>query len=301
MMASHAPRTNWLGFAPLVPFEEATAGLPEGRLVEVSGQRVNVEIEGSGPPVLLLHGFAASTYSFRDLMPLLARDRKVIALDLNGFGYTERPDDPGAYAPAGQLRMIEEVLEALGISRCNVVGHSYGAALALLLAERRGARVDRAVLISPAAEFEEPRWFFRLPFAGRILYGLLRLMLSRPASFHKILARAFYRREKLTLEVSEEYRRRLLVEGLPMALRGFGKGMSRDHAPAFDFERITTPCLVMGGAHDAIVTPDACRRLAEALPRSHLVILKHSGHSGPEEEPHEVAAAIADFTGDAPW
>ncbi len=280
------------GCASLTPYEEIVTRLPSERLIEIGGRRIHVEQRGSGEPLLLLHGFAASTYSFRDITPLLAEPFRVVAIDLNGFGFTERPEHPDAYTPAGQLETVTGVMDALGIERCAVAGHSYGAALALLLAAREPERVRGLALISPSADVEKPPWYLRSAPGRLFAYGMVRALLSRPEKFREILGNAFHQEEKLTPEVAEAYRERLLVEGLPAAFRGFSDAMQDGNALAADLVHVRSPTLVVAGRHDAVVSLEHCRRVADTIPNTELLILENSGHSGPEEEPEAVAAAI---------
>jgi len=281
--------------APLISYEEAIEAIPENRLLEVDGQRVHVEQAGSGEPLLLLHGLVASTYAFRELMPRLAKHYRVVAIDLNGFGYTERPHEVKAYTPHGQLQVITKVMDLLGLHRVTVLGHSYGATLALLLAETEPDRVQSLILISPVADFEKPPWFLRFESGRTLVYWTIRGMLSHPEQFREILSNSYYQQEKLTSEVSEAYRQRLLIEGLPSAFYGFTEGVGNGDPLEISFAKIKVPVLVLAGRHDSIQDLERCRRVMDNLPNAELAILEASGHSAPEEEPEAVSSAILKF------
>lgn len=283
------------GCVALTPYPEAVASIPADRFIRIDGHQVHVEQQGEGDPILLLHGFAASIYSYRELAPRLAAHFRVVAIDLNGFGFTERPKTVEAYAPDGQLRTITGVMDQLAIGHFAVVGHSYGARLALLLAATRPERVRSLTLISPAPEFERPPWLLRTT-PGRILaHGLSRVLLARPERFRKLLGNAYHQKEKLTAEVAEAYRARLIIEGLSDAFRGFGAAMRLDHGMGANLQEVDLPALVIAGRHDRIVSLDQCKGLADSLPRANLIVLENSGHSAPEEEPDGVAMAIIKF------
>ena len=130
------------------PYAEVCACLPPKKLLRVGDQLVHVEQAGQGEPVVLLHGFGGSSWSWRHLMPALARRHRVIAPDLNGFGWTQRPREVAAYSYAGQAAMVLGVLRELGVERFHVIGHSYGGGLALWLAARHPERVRSLVLVS---------------------------------------------------------------------------------------------------------------------------------------------------------
>jgi pimeloyl-ACP methyl ester carboxylesterase len=123
------PLAVWLpGCVSLRSFSEIRREIPADRFVRVGEQLVHTEQAGTGEPVVLLHGFGGSTYSWREVMPELARSYRVVAIDLNGFGYTERPKSRESYTREGQGKLVLGVLDALGIDRAHIFGHSYGLA-----------------------------------------------------------------------------------------------------------------------------------------------------------------------------
>jgi 2-hydroxymuconate-semialdehyde hydrolase len=120
-----------------------------GRTVDVDGVATNYHDRGDGSPVLLLHGSGpgvSAWANWRGVLPGLSRRLRVIAPDILGFGYTERP--PGvAYGPATWLDHLLGFLDALDLPKVSVVGNSFGGALALRLAAKAPERVDRLVLM----------------------------------------------------------------------------------------------------------------------------------------------------------
>jgi 2-hydroxymuconate-semialdehyde hydrolase len=120
-----------------------------GRTVDVGGITTNYHDQGDGPPVLLLHGSGpgvSAWANWRLTIPALAKRFRVVAPDILGFGYTERPDGV-RYEPATWMRHLTGLLDALGLDRVSVVGNSFGGALALRLAVEQPQRVDRLVLM----------------------------------------------------------------------------------------------------------------------------------------------------------
>ncbi|MCX6431465.1 MAG: alpha/beta fold hydrolase, partial [Actinobacteria bacterium] len=120
-----------------------------GRTIDAGGIATNVHVSGSGDPVLLLHGSGPGVTAWanwRLTIPVLAEDFTVIAPDIVGFGYTDRPDGVTYDLETWTAHAIG-VLDALGIDRAHVVGNSFGGALALSLAIRHPERVSRLVLM----------------------------------------------------------------------------------------------------------------------------------------------------------
>jgi pimeloyl-ACP methyl ester carboxylesterase len=148
--------------------ETAAAGLldPLGRQLaaavswwELPGlaHRWPVAVLGEGPPLLLLHGFDSSFLEFRRLAPLLVVRHQLLIPDLHGFGFCPRPEG-GDYSPAGVLRHLEALLEALAAAvpaaaapqELGLIGASMGGAVAVELARRRPERFERLLLLAPA-------------------------------------------------------------------------------------------------------------------------------------------------------
>jgi pimeloyl-ACP methyl ester carboxylesterase len=285
------------GWASLTPYKGAIANLPEENFLTFRGCKVHVKECGHGPPLLLLHGFAASTYSFHKLVPLLAVHFRVVAMDYYGFGYTERPKTTEEFGINAQLELIRHVMEAKRMGPATVLGHSYGGTLALLLAQSDPKLVEGLVLISAASEFGDAPAWVRFPVTRWLGYLASRLLLSSSKRFRELQRRAYYREEVLSPEVAEAYRERLMIEGLKETYFAFTAGMAGGASPTLNLTGLELPVLVMGGRHDRIVPLESARRLAAALPDARLLVLEESGHSAPEEEPATVAAAIQKFAG----
>jgi pimeloyl-ACP methyl ester carboxylesterase len=283
------------GCASLTPYKDAIAKVPRENFLTFRGRKVHVEEHGSGPPLLLLHGFAASTYSFHQLVPLLAGHFRVVAVDYYGFGYTERPKTADEFGIDAQLELIRHVMKTKRMGPATVLGQSYGGTLALLLAQSDPGLVERLVLISAVSEFGESPVWVRFPPTRWLGYPASRLLLSSPKRFRALQRRAYHREEVLTREVAEAYRTRLLIEGLKETYFAFSAGMASGARPVLNLRGVKRPVLVMGGRHDRIVPLESVQRLAAILPDARLLILEQSGHSAPEEEPVTVARAVREF------
>lgn len=126
-----------------------TANPELGKTVDVGGIATNVHDVGSGAPVLLIHGSGpgvSAWANWRTVIPELSQQFRVIAPDILGFGYTERP--PGTiYGPGPWFDHLLGLLDALELDRVSVVGNSFGGSLALALATKAPERVDRLVLM----------------------------------------------------------------------------------------------------------------------------------------------------------
>ncbi len=288
------PLAVWLpGCVSLRPFSDVRREIPPDRFVRVGEQLVHVEQAGAGEPVVLLHGFGASTYSWRKVIPDLARSYRVVAIDLNGFGYTQRPKDRASYTREGQGLLVLGVLDELGIDRAHVFGHSYGGGLTLYLASRHPERFLSMVLVdSSAPTYSDDR---RNPAAALRPFSLLfvRSVALRASAIRRSLERSFWDDSKVTPELVQAYLDRLKVEGVGDAYVGLT-------APAppgerVDLRKIDVPALILWGAHDEIIAPSGGRRAAEMLPRAGFVLMEESGHLPMEEEPEAFLRAVLPF------
>jgi pimeloyl-ACP methyl ester carboxylesterase len=132
--------------------------------MDINGLSFHVVDEGSGTPVLLLHGFPDSSRLWRHQIPvLLDAGYRVIAPDLRGFGQSDKPKEASAYAIPILISDVVGILDALGIERAHVVGHDWGAVLAWGLAALLPDRVERLAVLSVG----HPSVFAQLPIEQR--------------------------------------------------------------------------------------------------------------------------------------
>ena len=281
------------GCSSLEPYSAARASKPADEFLRVADQWVHVERMGTGPAVLLIHGFGGSTYSWREVQAGLADSFELVAVDLNGFGYTERPRSAEAYSPAGQAALLLGVLDQLGVAECDVMGHSYGAGLALQLAHDNPERIRRVVLVDgvPLTEYRGPSWLrICVPLASRYLEWFL----LNEANIRDALEDAVYDPSVVTDEMVTAYLRPLRIEGLDRTLRGFIAAVEMP-APALELSDVSQPVLVIWGAHDEVFPLPTGASLAAELPDALMVILNGSAHLPAEEEPAAFVRAVRAF------
>jgi pimeloyl-ACP methyl ester carboxylesterase len=266
----------------------------------VDGRQVYVEQEGQGDAVVLLHGFGESSYSWRRVIPELARSFRVVAPDLNGFGWTQRPRDPESYTREGQERLVLGVLAALGITRAQFVGHSYGGSLTLFLASRHPEVVRSMVLVDSAAPTYGNDRRTRLAGVRSLDYFLVRFAL-RPRHIRGSLLASVYDPAVVTPELVRAYLDRLRVEGEDDAYYGLTARLRRPSADAeggsgeVKLEKIAVPALVVWGAEDRVIQAETGRRSAGLLPVGEFVTIPRAGHLPMEERPAELLGLMVPF------
>jgi pimeloyl-ACP methyl ester carboxylesterase len=282
------------------PFAEIRKEVPPAQFLPIQGRLVHVEQAGTGEPVVLLHGFGASTYSWRKVMPELASRFRVIAIDLNGFGYTERPSDLASYTREGQGRLVLAVLDALGIGRAHIVGHSYGGGITLWLAAYHPERFLSMVLTNSSAPTYSYDRRSRAASFKPLTSLFLRSVVLRPSTVRKSLLRSVHDRSLVTPELVQAYFDRIRVEGVIDAYYGLTIPV-RGPIDKVDLAKIEVPALVVWGSDDRIVFLADGRRGTSVLPHSRFVVIPDAGHLPMEEKPAEWLRIVMPFlAGDQP-
>jgi pimeloyl-ACP methyl ester carboxylesterase len=281
------------GCVSLRPFADICRAVPADRFVAVGGQLVHVEQAGAGEPVVLLHGFGASTYSWRQVMPEIARSHRVVAIDLNGFGFTQRPRSRASYTREGQAKLVLATMDALGIGRAHVVGHSYGGGITLYLASRHPERFRTMVLVDSSAPTYSDDRRSRAAALLPLDAFFVRTLALRPSAVRKSLLRSFWDDSKVTPELVRAYLDRVAVEGVSYAF--YGLTAPAPPGSPVELAKIDVPTLVVWGAHDELISPESGRRAAARLPHGEFVLFDHSGHMPMEEEPEAFLRAVLPF------
>ncbi len=274
-----------------------------GRLLNVRGTRVFVHQLGTRArgrsPVVLVHGWLLSHYSWRQVIaPLVDAGHEVVALDLPGFGESDRPTVAAyRYDATAFSDTLLDTLDALEIERASLCGHDLGAAVSMVTAARHPDRVDRLALIAPpvyATNLPPEAIAVRLPFAGRFLFrlGLARKMIR------SFMEREIYVDPALVTDdwvdyVWERAQRPGGVEAAHQAMRIVYDPDEVAHCVA----AVRAPTLIVWGELDALLSLRLGRRLHGELPGSELRVIPGCGHAPAEERPAELLAALVPFLG----
>ena len=268
--------------------------VPEDSFLQLGDQLVHIEQAGQGEPVILLHGFGASTYSWRKVMPALAAAFRVVAIDLNGFGYTERPRAFESYSREGQAGLVLRVMDALGIPSAHLVGHSYGGGLSLFLAAQHPERVQSLVLVDSSAPTYANDRRSLAASVKPLLTFYLRSLVLRPGTVRRALLHSFHDDSLVTPELVREYYERLRIEGVIDAYYGLTAPTHIASEPV-ELEKIRTPTLIVWGAEDRVISAAAGRRAAARMPDAGFVAIEDAGHVPMEEKPDELVRIVLPF------
>jgi pimeloyl-ACP methyl ester carboxylesterase len=266
-------------------------GEPAGaRFAEVNGTRVRYTDVGAGPAVVLLHGFASSLETWDLLVPKLRGRHRVIAVDLKGFGWTDRP--AGDYSPQAQADLVLRLLERRGVRQAAVVAHSYGASVALRMALTAPERITRLALYDAWVYADQLPTFF-LWSRARGLGELLFALFYEERAEDK-LALAFYDPSRVPEKLIEDVERAFARPGTRAAALAAVRGM--DYETVQDrYRTVDKPVLLLWGRED-VVTPLAVgERLSRDLPRSRLVVYPRCGHLAMLEAAAATNAEVTKF------
>lgn len=297
--------TGWLALAgggcvSMQPVETARTAPSGARLVGTAVGEVYVEVTGAedATPLVLVHGFGGSLYTWREVAPALAdAGYRVIALDLPGFGYSVRPYDRAAYTPAGQAKTVARVLRELGVDEeapAHLVGHSFGGGVALELAGARPELVRSLVLVDSTLPT-----FSRAPNADWPLYRPFVYLLTRTLGLRRVFVRAalekaYYDDRLVTPALVDAYRSRLLLRGPASTYRALTSVIPRERLDV-ELDEIEPRTLVVWGEDDALIPVRAGKKAAERIPEAELAVLPACGHLPMEECPAAFLAALVPF------
>jgi pimeloyl-ACP methyl ester carboxylesterase len=245
----------------------------------------------------LLHGFGASTFSFREITEPLSAFGEVIAYDRPGFGLTERPTNwsgENPYGSVGNALIIDDLIQSFAPNKdVYLVGHSAGGTLAAQYVVDNPGKVKGLILIAPAilSAGGSPSWLNWIYYIPQFDHLGPLLVSSIATSGMDLLDRSFVDKSKITREVIDGYRTPLQIAGWE---RGFWEF---NRAPrSFDVKdrlaEITIPTLLISGATDLVVATDDTKTVATMIEGSVLFVIPFSGHLPQEETPEDTMKAI---------
>jgi pimeloyl-ACP methyl ester carboxylesterase len=271
---------------------------PRGRFIEVDGVRLHYSDEGTGRPVVLVHGNAVTgnDYDTSGVTELLLRSHRVIIFDRPGFGHSERPRGR-LWTARQQAELLHNALQQLGIERPVVVGHSWGAIVALSLAVRHQADTAGLVLLSGYYFWTVrpdvlPATLGAIPVLGDILRYTVSPLLGR--LIMPLLKRAMFSPAPIPTRFQADYSDAMALR--PSQIRasaGDGALMIpgalslRGH-----YDGLSLPVVIMAGEGDKVVFKRGAKRLQASIAGSVLKVVKGAGHMVHYFAPRQVVEAI---------
>ena len=295
-MLTRAKSVDWDSVSDFVPHAE------NSHFAQVDGARVHYQEfgESTNPKLILIHGYTASLYVWKTVAPMLADEGfHVIAVDLLGFGYSDKPSWFD-YSITSQARMVARLMNRLGIGRATMVGSSYGGAVAATLALDYPERVEKLVLIDAVANDSLKNHpilkLASIPGVGEALAPFI------------IDSRAYQRRRMrgtlspanhnlITNERVEGILRPLTAADAHHSLLATSRNW---HAARIeqDAHLINQPTLIIWGEDDKVIPVDDGRKLHQSILNSRLIVLRNCGHVPQEEKSELFAEIVSEFCHD---
>ena len=266
--------------------------------IEIDGREANYVDIGEGPALVFAHGLGASWQSWLENIPEFARDHRVVAMDLPGFGYSESPSEDISieYYANWTFRLLDE----LGIDAAAVVGNSMGGFVSAELAIKVPARVQRLVFVSAAIFWQNRRRAQPLVQLARMSDAVVARALVRATDDiatrrrlrYAALATAGFRypqyvSDELAHEMVRSARR---TDGFLPALQALAGYDLEEELP-----KISCPTLIVWGANDQLVSVKDAERLEDLIPASRREVFERTGHVAMLERPERFNRLLEEF------
>lgn len=295
-MLTRAKTVEWKRVSGAVEHHE------NSHFIEVDGATVHFQEFGdkANPTLILIHGYTASTYVWNAVAPMLAAQKfHVIAVDLVGFGFSDKPAWFD-YTITSQARIIERLMNRIGIGKATIVGSSYGGAVAATLALDYAERVEKLILVSAVSNDEA----LDNPLLKIAVIPLLGEILAPFVIDSKILSKSRMResfasesQHLVTDERVEAVVRPLKAKDAHHSVLASARNWDANRIQE-DAHLINQPTLLIWGEDDKIIPLSNGERLYDSILNSRLVILKHCGHLPHVEKSARFAALVSEFCRD---
>jgi 4,5:9,10-diseco-3-hydroxy-5,9,17-trioxoandrosta-1(10),2-diene-4-oate hydrolase len=278
------------------------------RWVEVDGTPVNTielgpEDDRGEQPLVFVHGLSGSWPNWLEQLPTFAATRRVIALDLPGFGHSPMPREE--ISISGYARILEQLLDQLGVDAAAVVGNSMGGFISAELAISYPQRVERLVLISAAglSTHNHRGSVTALPAMRALERSLLAFGAWTASKSENVARRARLREAALAVVVRHPAK---LDSALSAEqIRGAGKpGFMQGFEAVLHYEirqrlqQIACPTLIVWGDSDRLISVSDADVFAELIPNSRKVVFGDTGHMSMLERPEAFNALLDEFLGE---
>ncbi len=288
-------------------FESSAALNPDQRSkvmmnsFDYHGVSIKYTDEGAGRPLIFLHGFGASSYSWRYLTRHFSEDYRAIAVDLKGFGLSDKPSD-NKYSLREQALIIKSFIENKSLRDVVLVGNSFGGAVAMMTClEFSGPQspIRKMVLIdSPAGRKDMPHIFALL---GTPPFNWLALSLMPPrVAAWATLKKDFFDSSKISHEAVQMYASYMELPGARRALLRTAEQLVPPDLNSIleRYREVTMPVLILWGEKDRTIPLSTGRTLASEIKNSRLRVIPNCGHIPQEECPEQTIKFISDFLSD---
>jgi pimeloyl-ACP methyl ester carboxylesterase len=272
----------------------------QDRYVKVDGKNVRYWVAGEGPAVILVHGLACSAEFWQYNVADFAQEYRVYALDLIGFGRSDKNVDEFTLAYGASF--IAGFMDTLGIERAALVGNSLGGAICAQFSVQYPRRLDKLILVDSAGLGRELQFFLRLwsvPILGGMIFG------PYQRTFRLLAKLVFYDWSAVDEEWLADAAAVLSLPGVrenALATARIGVDLRGQREELFrglhgQLSRMTVPTLIIWGSHDLAVPVSHAYTAQDLIPNSRVRIMERCGHIPQMERPQEFNRLVLDFLG----
>ena len=257
------------------------------------GERVKVHYmeEGNGEPLILVHTIGQSLYTWRNVFENLSKYYRVIAVDLLGHGYSDRPYSTN-YTIVEQAEMLRLFMDAMGIESSHFMAFSMGSAYVMQLASTNPERIGRIILISPGGVTNEMPLTIRL--IDNPILGIFACRMFGVKTVENVLSDAFFDLTNITPELVKEYYSTISDPDARLALRLSLTGYD-DEMLIKKFRTMNAEVLILLGGEDKWRQRDSVEVYHAALKNASVSIIRNAGHMIQEEKADRVVAATLEY------
>jgi haloalkane dehalogenase len=277
----------------------------EDKYAEVDGVRLHYIDEGSGPPIVMVHGQPTWSYLYRKMIPpLVDAGYRCIAPDLMGFGLSDKPEQESAYTLRGHVELFTGLVDQLSLEGVTIVGQDWGGPISLRYAIDHKENIRSLVILNTLVRAMSPPLFFKLMFKSGGLSSFLvrRLDVFRRMSFGRV---GFKR--PLDSEARAQYKMphpnsasRGGVAAFPKMIPTSPKHPNYDYITEIDSTLRTwdIPVLVMFSDKDMAFSVEEGQRIAEMVPDGRFQVVENAAHYLQEDAGEEIAERMITFLRD---
>ena len=272
----------------------------------IDGIRLHYVDEGSGPPILLVHGQPTWSYLYRKMIrPLVAAGYRCIAPDLMGFGLSDKPTDESAYTLGRHVELVTGLVEKLQLAGVTIVGQDWGGPVGLRYAIDHQDNVRSLVILNTLVKITPVPLLFTFVFRNG---GFSSFLVRRLDLFRKIIFRRGWPfRRPLEAGVMEQYKMphptaasRAEIAAFPKMIPGNDRHPNAAYISQIDsvLRNWDVPVLVMFSDGDIAFKPTEGQRIAEMVPDGRFQVVRNAGHYLQEDAGEEIAQRMVTFLRD---
>jgi pimeloyl-ACP methyl ester carboxylesterase len=281
----------------LVPPVPGTDLVDYGSFEKIDGIEIHLDQDGEGTPVILIHGYTSNLYTWRFNLHVLGRECSVWALDLPGFGYSDKPKDFD-YTLSGYADFMAKFMDAAGIDKAILVGNSMGGIVAMTTYLKYPDRVEKLVLIdSDGYPEKEGAGFFLFDLMGWPVAGDILMSFNyRWVVKQSLLSGVYYNNVFVTDDVVDSYYNVFKTKNGRKGPLWVGDGVyGKVRFDPEQIKKIAVPTLVIWGKEDTLIPVEDADYFGRDIKGAKVVVIPEAGHLPHEEKADVVNKLILDF------